>query len=75
MTDDCSLLDRPSRCALIEQVGEQPAHVVGLLVDDPGELEHLGRVEPGQACSRVVVESMMEVGGARSRGMARRPLN
>ena len=28
-----------------EEVADQPAHVIGLLVDDPEELEHLGRVE------------------------------
>ena len=32
----------------IQQVADQAAHVIGLLVDDPEELEHLGRVQGGR---------------------------
>jgi len=29
---------------VVEQVADQAAHLIGLLVDDPKELQHLGRL-------------------------------
>jgi len=41
VTEKCACFDAPR----IQQVSDEPAHVVNLLVDDTLELAHLGRVE------------------------------
>ena len=49
-----------------EQVGDEAAQVVGLLVDDAEELQHLGRVEGGRGAQHGAAEPLMAVRGAHS---------
>ena len=50
---------------MIEQSGEQAAHVVGLLADDPEELQHLGRFRVGRGAQHVWPSSSDEIIDAR----------
>ena len=50
----------------VEQVADQPLHVIGLPVDDPEELQHLLRGSAGEAPSTAAAEPLMAANGARS---------